>query len=502
MSHLIIAPVVLPLVTGAIILLLHRAPVAARIINLVSTMALLAITVALLGDAATGAYGVYALGDWPPPFGIVLVHDRLSALMLLLTAALAFCAQLYASTGALRGDSHFHALFQFQLFGLNGAFLTGDLFNLFVFFEVLLIASYGLLLCGEGGGRNRTRAALHYVVLNLFGSAVFLIALGIIYSVTGTLNMADLAVKVEALGNESGGLLGAGALLLLVVFALKAALLPLHFWLPAAYSHAAAPVAALFAVMTKVGVYSIVRVYSLIFGPTSMAGFALDWLMPLAILTIVLAACGALAATSLRQLVSYLVILSVGTLLAGVGMFTAAGVAAALYYLLHTTLVTGALYLIADVIVRSRPGLGDGLATPGPAPRSAIPGMLFLLGAIAIAGLPPLSGFVGKLLVLQAAIGHAHMFWLWLGLLAASLLAIVALSRAGSALFWRTSGRSEFPLEGRALLYAALPLAASPLLVVFAAPVREYASATAVQLLAPTGYINAVLGPALGAMTP
>jgi multicomponent K+:H+ antiporter subunit D len=501
MSHLIIAPVVLPLVTGALILLLHRRPGMGRVIDLISTTALLGITIALLGEAATGAYGVYALGDWPPPFGIVLAHDRLSALMLVLTAVLALSALLYASTGELGRDNHFHALFQFQLFGLNGAYLTGDLFNLFVFFEVLLIASYGLLLCGEGGGRERTRAALHYVVLNLFGSAAFLIALGIIYSVTGTLNMADLALKVGKLDSEGGGLLGAGALLLLVVFALKAALLPLHFWLPAAYSHAAAPVAALFAVMTKVGVYAILRVYTLIFTTESIAGFALDWLMPLAILTIILAGCGALAATSLRRLVSYLVILSVGTLLAGVSMFSAAGLSAALYYLLHTTLVTGALYLIADLIARSRPGLEDGLTVPGPAP-GAMSSALFVLGAIAIAGLPPLSGFVGKLLVLEAAIGRADMVWLWSGLLVASLLAIVALSRAGSALFWRTSGQSAARIEARALLCAAIPLAASPLLVVFAARVREYASATAIQLLNPEGYVNAVLGSALGAITP
>jgi multicomponent K+:H+ antiporter subunit D len=500
MSHLVIAPVVLPLVAGAIILLLYRLPRAGLAINLAGAIGLLGISAALLGEAAGGAYTVYALGDWPAPFGIVLVHDRLSALMLALTAVLALSALLYATTGALRTDGHFHALFQFQLFGLNGAFLTGDLFNLFVFFEVLLIASYGLLLCGEGGGRERTRAALHYVVLNLVGSAAFLIALGIIYSVTGTLNMADLAMKAPA--SDSGGLLGAGALILFIVFALKAALLPLHFWLPAAYSHAAAPVAALFAVMTKVGVYAIVRVYTLIFGVGSVADIALDWLMPFAILTIVLAGIGALAATTLRRLVSYLVILSVGTLLAGVGMFSEAGIAAALYYLLHTTLVTGALYLIADLIARSRPEVADGLTAPGPAPASLVPGVLFMVGAIAIAGLPPMSGFIGKLLVLEAAIGRADMAWLWSGLLGASLLAIVALSRAGSALFWRPSERSTIPLCRKALLYAALPLAASPLLVVFAAPLREYAGATAAQLLAPDGYINAVLGPSLGVISP
>lgn len=501
MNHLIIAPLIVPLLAGAVTLALHRRPAAALAINLGSTLLLLAIAVALLVDAADGSYGVYALGDWPAPFGIVLVQDRLAALMLTLTAALALGVLLYATTGDLRRDGHFHALYQFQLLGLNGAFLTGDLFNLFVFFEILLIASYGLLLCGEGGGRERTRAALHYVVLNLFGSALFLIAAGVIYSVTGTLNMAHLAVRVAETSAEDAGLLGAGALLLLIVFALKAALLPLHFWLPAAYSHAAAPVAALFAVMTKVGVYAILRVYTLIFGAGSIGALVQDWLLPLAIATIVIAALGALAARTLRRLVSYLVILSVGTLLAGVGLFTEAGIAAALYYLLHTTLVTGALYLLADLIARARPGLGDAL-TPGPACASALLGVLFMAGAVAIAGLPPLSGFIGKLLILDAATGHAGMAWLWAGLLGASLLAILALSRAGSALFWHTLGRGEVTTPRAALACAGLLLAASPLLVVFAAPVRDFAAASAAQLLAPGGYVTAVLGTSPGVILP
>ena len=217
--------------------------------------------------ADDGSYRIYAFGNWQPPFGIVLVLDRLAALMLVMTAVLALFCHIYAIGGADEGNRQFHALFLFQIMGLNIAFLTGDLFNLFVAFEVLLIASYGLLM--HGGGTVRTVPGLHYVVLNLAGSAIFLISVGMIYSVTGTLNMADLAVKIPQVSGEDVNIVKAGGMMLLVVFGLKAAILPLCFWLPRAYSKATAPVAALFAVMTKVGIYAILRVYLLVTTPAS-----------------------------------------------------------------------------------------------------------------------------------------------------------------------------------------------------------------------------------------
>ena len=497
MSHVIIFPIVLPLLAGALsLLLLRRRAEALPALNLGSCVTLLLVSLWILADAATGRYGVYALGEWPAPFGIVLVQDRLSALMLVLTSFVALCSLLYALAGELRRDPYFHLLFQFQLLGLNGAFLTGDLFNLFVFFEILLIASYGLLLRGQGATPARTRATLHYVVLNLAGSLLFLIAVAVIYSVVGTLNMADLALRVAQARPEDAALLRSGALLLLVVFALKAALLPLYFWLPAAYSSAAAPVAALFAIMTKVGVYAILRVYTLIFGEGAgvAAGVAEAWLLPAAVATIALAAVGALASRRLRQLVSYLVIVSVGMLLAGVGLFSQAGIAGALYYLLHTTMLTVCLYLLADLIARGRAEVEDQLY-PGPAvPQATLLGAVFLLSAMAMAGLPPLSGFLGKVFVLKAAADHDFLAVIWGVVLVGSLFVIIALSRAGSVLFWKTAGPGEAPrISPLALTAALLPLLASPALVVFVQPVQDYAAATALQLLVPDGYIAAVL---------
>ncbi|MCW8958339.1 MAG: monovalent cation/H+ antiporter subunit D [Gammaproteobacteria bacterium] len=498
MSHWIILPIVLPLLSGLLLLMgRSSALLRKRLLSLLSTLMLLPLALYLLYLSSDGDYQVYALGNWAAPYGIVLVLDRLAALMLALTALLALPAVWYASRGDDARGRHFHALFQFQLMGLNGAFLTGDLFNLFVFFEVLLIASYALLLFG--GGRARSRAGLHYVLLNLAGSSLFLIALGVLYGVTGTLNMADLAGKVAAAEASEAGLLHAAALLLLLVFALKAALLPLYFWLPTAYSAASAPVAALFAIMTKVGVYAIVRVYTLIFGAQAglLANVADGWLWPLALATLLLGAIGALAAGKLRTLVAYLVIVSVGMLLAAVSLHTPEALAGALYYLLHTTLVSGGLFLLAGLIRHHRGPAGDHFITAARMLQQPPLGILFFIGAVAVAGLPPLSGFVGKLVLLTAVPAGEQQAWFWAVVLGSGLITIVALSRAGSRLFWKTdeSTPAGHRLDPWQLAPTLLLVAVAPLLLsLFARPVMEYTGAAAAQLLVPEGYVAAVLG--------
>ncbi|MCW8919123.1 MAG: monovalent cation/H+ antiporter subunit D [Gammaproteobacteria bacterium] len=497
MNHWIILPIILPLLSGLLLLLGGRwAQSRKRLLSLLATAALLPLAVALLLQVGDGSYRVYALGNWPAPYGIVLVLDRLAALMLLLTALLALPSLWYATRGDDGHSGHFHAIFQFQLMGLNGAFLTGDLFNLFVFFEVLLIASYALLL--HGGGAARSRAGLHYVLLNLTGSSLFLIAVGVLYGITGTLNMADLAQRMAQAAPSEAGLLHAAALLLLLVFALKAALLPLYFWLPSAYSAASAPVAALFAIMTKVGVYAIVRVYTLIFGAEAgvLANLASEWLWPLALATLLLGAFGALAAGTLRGLIAYLLIISVGILLAGVALHTTAALGAVLYYLPHTTLVSGGLFLLAGIIRGQRGADEDRLGSAAAMPWQATLGVLFFIGAIAVAGLPPLSGFIGKLVLLSAVAPGPQQAWLWSVVLGGSLITLIALSRAGSVLFWKTTGGASatVTLDRQQLLAATLLLLAPLLLSLFAAPLLAFTEATAQQLHAPRGYIAAVLG--------
>ncbi|HAS51224.1 MAG TPA: monovalent cation/H+ antiporter subunit D, partial [Gammaproteobacteria bacterium] len=437
--------------------------------------------------------------NWPAPFGIVLVADRLAAWMLIITALLALFAVLYAIRGDDRTGRYFHVMFQLQLFGLNGAFLTGDLFNLFVFFEILLLASYGLLL--HGGGRQRTRAGLHFVVVNLAGSTLFLFAVGTLYGVLGTLNMADLAVKIAITPPENVPLVRAAGLLLFAVFALKAALLPFYLWLPAAYAHTSASSAALFAIMTKVGAYSILRVYPLIFGPEagSVANLIDGGLLPLALATLLIGAIGAVASTHLRQQAAYLVVASVGSLLAALGLNNPAGVAAGLHYLPHTTFAAAALFLLADLIARQRGLLTDRL-DPGPDLANARwLGALFFITAIAVAGLPPLAGFIGKFLMLRAALDHTLLPWIMGAVLIAALLSLIALARTGSLLFYHVDTEAANEAPASCTWADSAPVVGLLLLLlgltVGSGSVLDLAQDIADQLGQPQLYIQAVMNP-------
>ena len=517
MMHWIIAPVLLPAMMAAIIVLAARFhETLQRIFSVASLVAVLAISIGLYMQASDGTVTLYQLGDWQAPFGIVLVADRLATTMVLLTAVLALPVLVYAiGSGWDRRGQHFHALFQFQIMGIMGAFLTGDAFNLFVFFEVLLIASYGLMV--HSGGATRTRAGVQYMLYNLLGSTLFLFALGTLYAQAGTLNMADLAQRVAQAdpGNSAG--LRVAAVLLLLVFAIKAALLPLHFWLPSSYAEAPAPVAALFAIMTKVGAYGIIRFYTMIFPPTSplMAGAHEEWLLPLALLTLAIGMIGVLGAREIGRLVAFSVIGSMGMLLASVAHFTPAGIASALYYALHSTLTTAALFLIVDVIRERRGSVAGEVEETLPMAGGALVAGLFFVACIAMAGLPPLSGFIGKLLILEASTGSPMMGWVWAVVLGSSLIAVVGFSRAGSTIFWKphqvavekcgsvddpedeqgarelrdpTGGNQPMPMLAIGTLVALLIA-----LTVFAGPVMRQLDATAAQLFAPQPYISTVL---------
>ena len=393
-THLPLLVVLLPAATAVLLLALgdHGGGVAApgdrhlaraRAVGLASAAIGLALAAWLVARAAGGELMVYRVGAWPAPFGIALVVDRLGAMMVLLVAVVALAVLLYASGGWDARGRHFHAIFQFQLMGLNGAFVTGDLFNLFVFFEVLLIASYVLMLHGLGGAR--LRAGTHYVVLNLVASALFLIGVSLLYAKTGTLNYADLSLRVPLLAGPEAALAQAAALVLLVVFAFKAALMPLALWLPATYSAASAPVAALFAIMTKVGVYAIVRVHGVVFGQGQgqAAAVAEPVLLAAALLTGLVGALGALAAPTLARLVAWLTVASVGTAVAALGLFSTAGWSAALYYLAHSTLAGAVLFLVAELLARQRGAAADRLEPAPPLARPALLGLLLVLTAAA-----------------------------------------------------------------------------------------------------------------------
>ena len=508
MTHWIIAPIVLPAVMAAIIVMSMRHHVLLqRIFSIAGLTAVIAIAAGLAVQASTGVIEVYDLGNWPAPFGIVLVLDRLSAMMVLLTAVLALVVTLYAAgtDWDWRGN-HFHALMQFQVMGIMGAFLTGDVFNLFVFFEVLLIASYGLMI--HAGGTRRLRAGLQYVVFNLLGSTLFLFALGTIYATTGTLNMADLAVRVSEIPQSDIALIRVGAVLLLTVFAIKAALLPLHFWLPETYAEAPAPVTALFAIMTKVGAYAILRVFTLIFGPDlpDIADVVEPLLLGAALITITIGMIGVLGSNRLGRLAAFAVIGSMGTVFIGMSSFTPETTTATLYYILHSTLSTALLFLTVDMVRERRMGSSDGYASLPAFRQQGLIAALFFAAAIAMAGMPPLSGFVGTLLILKSVWPLPGAGLIWAVILVTSLIAIVGFAQGGSAVFWKTKAPEESaepadapaeaapePAQGLAFTAAFSLLAGIILLTVFAGPVTSYLSATTGQLYQRQGYVDAVL---------
>ena len=457
-------------------------------------------------------------------FAIVLVLDRLSALMLVLTSLLAFACLVFSIARWHRAGPHFHSLFQFLLMGLGGAFLTGDLFNLFVFFEVTLAASYGLLL--HGSGAFRVRSGLHYIAINLAASLLFLVGVSLIYGVAGTLNMADLAVRVASLPAEDQVLLEAGAAVLGVAFLVKAGVWPLCFWLPSAYMAAAAPVAAIFVLLTKVGFYVLLRLTLLVFGSQSgeLTGFGGMVLLGGGMATIAFATAGLLASQTMGRLAGYSVLISSGTLLAAVGMGDAAVVSGALFYLVSSTFSSAALFMLIELVERARqPGAdliavtvevygdqADAADTQEEEIGVVMPGALAVLGvcfgcvALLLAGLPPFSGFIAKFAMLTGMLNlHAlgsptdipARTWVLVALVILSgLAALVAMTRTGIRTFWAPSDT----VVPRVLVIEVVPivglLAFCLVLTVGGGQMIRYTDATARSLHDPGSYIRGVLG--------
>jgi multicomponent K+:H+ antiporter subunit D len=537
LHHLIILPILLPIITAAALIPVdERNRTLKGVIAFTSTVVVFIISILLMQMAASSGEGesgasVYLLGNWPAPFGIVLVLDRLSALMLVLTGLLAMATQVFSMAKWHRSGYHFHSLFLMMLAGLNGAFLTGDLFNLFVFFEMMLAASYGLLL--HGSGPMRVKAGLHYIAVNLAASSLFLIGVSLIYGATGTLNMADLAMRITTIGPESRMLMEAGAALLGIAFLVKAGMWPLGFWLPATYSAATPPVAAMFAILTKVGVYILLRLSMLMFGSDAGAssGFGQSVLLYGGLLTIGFGAIGVLASQAMGRLAGYCVLVSSGTLMAAIGLGNGAVIGGALFYLVSSTLTICAFFLLIELVERARDAGADvlavtmeaygdvdeneaekegGVAVPG---TMAVLGLCFCACAILLSGLPPLSGFLAKFAMLHGLFnpssfgGDAPVSgaeWTYTALLILSgLAAMIAMNRVGIRTFW-TSIEGTIP---RVFLIEITPvlllLAACIFLSFQAGPVMRYMDATAKTLSEPQNYIGRVMsaprgGPAAG----
>lgn len=538
-QHMIIAPILIPLVAGAIMLFYNdRNRQTKLVLGLVAVGLMFLSSTELMNDAKSltdsdgSVVQLYRLGDWPVPVGIVLVLDRLSAMMVMLTALLAGPSLIYAAAGWHGKGQHYHSMFQFLLAGVNGAFLTGDLFNLFVFFEVMLAASYGLML--HGSGPERVKAGLHYIAINLTASLFFLIGVALVYGTTGSLNMADVARNVTQLADAPRLLFHAAAAFLGVAFLIKAAVWPLCFWLPPTYSAASPPAAAIMAIMTKVGIYVILRLSLLILGPDAgaSAGFGAPVLMVGGLLTMGFGMIGVLGTRELGRKGGYLAIISSGTILTAVGFAQAGGgielLGGALYYLIGSTAAISAFFLIAEPVSRDDSGDRD-----DPAPESSEPvaerwewtpmgldtvedtaapasmrtvswmtmAICFALIAAMLAGLPPLPGFIGKFAILRGAISRnialsgelPIMLWIYSAMLILSGLgALIALIRFGMRRFWAEQGPAPRILALEIAPVLAL-LAMILVLTVKADSVLNYTRATALALLQPATYREAVL---------
>ena len=498
MRNLIILPILIPLFTGIAGLFAWKSLRLQRWISLAGSVGLLAVTIAILVEAAEGDILVLQASNWPAPFGITLVVDIFSAFMLVLGGIIGLATNVYSlkSVGPGREAFGYYPLCQILMMGVSGAFLTGDIFNLYVWFEVLLIASF--VLMALGGEKGQLEGALKYVTLNLLSSALFLVAVGILYGVTGTLNLADLARAVPNI--RPVGLANTLAVLFLIAFGIKAAIFPLFFWLPSSYHTPPAAVSALFAgMLTKVGVYALIRVFTLLF--TQDVAFTHGMIVVISGLTMVTGVLGAVAQNEFRRILSFHIISQIGYMIMGLGLYTPLALAGSVFYIIHHIIVKANLFLVAGIVHQVR-GSYD-LKKLGGMYQYPLLAILFLIPAFSLAGVPPLSGFFAKLALVQSGLSTGDYSIVAAALLV-SLLTMFSMTKIWGEVFWKPSPVPEQEGEGPGLMsHDGVGLLLVPVSILAAITVAlglgaetifALAVRAAEQLLDPTVYINAVLG--------
>lgn len=490
-AHLPVLPILWPLATAVVLLLVFGGSARAqRVAGLVSLLGLIALEIALLARTSGGDIAVYRLGNWPAPFGIVLMADRLSAMMLLLASVTGLATLWFAfwDVDERRERFQFHPMFQFLLMGINGAFLTGDIFNLFVWYEVTLISTYGLLTLGSEA--RQLRAGVPFIALNLLGSTLFLTAVGLLYGVTGTLNMAHLSQVTPTLTGPAQTVLQAVAVMLLMVFGLKAAIFPLYFWLPDGYPAPPAAVSAFFGgVATKVGVYSMMRVFPLVFAAQeAMLGEAL---MALGALSMLIGVWGAVCQTELRRLLSFHIVSQIGYLVFGLGLWSEAGLAAAIFYMAHYTVVKCALFLVAGLMERIT-GQNNLKKIGGLMEGFPLLATLFFVGGLSLAGVPPWSGFFAKLGIVVAGFQQQRYLYTAVAVLT-GFFTLFSMMKIWHMSFWGETKGERRPAPRWLYASVLLLVSFSAVFAVAAQPLLRFSRASARQLLSPAQYIDAVL---------
>lgn len=489
MNNLLITPVVIPLFIGMVLIIFQRNIKLQRVLSLVALLATSVISVLLMNQIRNDGIQTLQLGGWEAPFGISFVGDMFSALLLLATSVVSICCLIYAfsSIGRKQEKLYFYPLFLFLVTGVNGSFLTGDLFNLYVFFEVFLVASYVLITMG--GGKRQLGESLKYIFTNIISSAFFLIGIAYLYSMTGTLNLAHLSIRIAEVGQD--GLITTVAFLFLIVFALKAGLL-LYYWLPGSYSVPPTAIASIFAaLLTKVGIYAIFRMFTLIFYHEPQITHLLIGI--LAAITMVLGGLGAIGYWDLRKILTFNVVISVGFIMAGLVTLTPAGITGSIYYLIHDMLIKALVFLIGGTIIHLT-GTSNLKDISGLIRLHPQLGWMFFIAALSMVGIPPLSGFLGKVFITQGTF-EAGYFWLGgIGLLA-SLFILYSMIKIFMNAFWGETTLSAEEEKGTTkglLLPIALLTIASLTLGIGAEGLAGYVAQAAEELLNPSLYINAV----------
>ncbi len=498
MNNLLVLPILVPLVTAGAALLVWRQRHLQRWLGLAGAAGLLGAGVVLLINISRNGILALQIGDWPAPFGITLAADLFSAVMVLVTGLMGVIVMVYSlvSMDRARESFGYYPLLLILLMGVSGAFLTGDLFNLYVWFEVLLIASFVLLVLG--GERAQLAGAIKYFTLNLIASALFLSAVGILYSLAGTLNLADLAVQLPRLAQPA--VITVLAMLFLVAFGIKAAIFPLFFWLPDSYHTPPLPVTTIFAaLLTKVGVYALIRTFTLLF--VQDTAYTHTLLLVLAGLTMVTGVLGAVAQMEMRRLLSFHIISQIGYLLLGLGLYTPLALAATLVFMVHVIITKSALFLVSGIVHRLQ-GTYHLKQLGGLYQSHLGVALLFLLPALSLAGLPPLSGFWAKFALVRAGLEAGQYVITAVGL-GVSMLTLFSMTKIWAEAFWkpRTVPEPVRALKGRERLLYLLPtltlVGLTVLLGVLAEPVFTLATEAARQLIDPSAYIQTVMGGAL-----
>jgi multicomponent Na+:H+ antiporter subunit D len=494
-SNILFLPIFISLLAGALTLSFWRSIRWQKRITLVAATAYFIVAVMLLREVMQEGYIVLQMGNWAAPFGITLVADVLSATMILLTGIVGFAAALYSMASVPNEHIRFgyFSLLQLLLAGVSGAFLTGDIFNLFVWFEVMLLASFGLLTLG--GERNQMEGAIKYVTINLFSSAIFLSAIGLLYGTAGTLNIADLSVKLA--GVEEQGLVNVLALMFMVSFGIKAGAFPLFFWLPASYHTPLVAVSAVFAgLLTKVGVYALYRFFSVIFiGDIQYTHTIILWVGILTMLTGVL---GAAAQFEFRRILSFHIISQIGYMLIAFAIFTPLAIIGGVFYIAHHIIVKTNLFLISGLTYQLS-GTHELKAMGGFYRQRPWLALVFLIPALSLAGLPPLSGFFAKYIVIKAGVEAGSWWAVGFGLLV-GLLTLFSMIKIWAEVFWKRPPETDSPIDlsGKLSPWMLAPVILLSVITVgiglFGEPLYQLAKVAASQLLNPQGYIDAVLG--------